>query len=43
MSDPVLIVEYRLDNYARNPNTLMMRIAGNCKARRLDKGIYLTT
>ena len=31
-------MEYRLDNYARNPNTLMMRIAGNCKARRLDKG-----
>ena len=31
-------MEYRLDNYSRNPSTLMMRIAGNCKARRLDKG-----
>ena len=32
------IMEYRLDNYSRNPSTLMMRIADNCKARRLDKG-----
>lgn len=32
------IMEYRLDNYTRNPNTLMMRIAANCKARRLEKG-----
>ena len=31
-------MEYRLDNYSRNPDTLMMRMAGNCKARRLDKG-----
>lgn len=31
-------MEYRLDNYSRNPETLMARIAGNCKARRLDKG-----
>ena len=31
-------MEYRLDNYSRNPSTLMMRIADNCKARRLDKG-----
>lgn len=31
-------MEYRLDNYSRNPETLMMRVAGNCKARRLDKG-----
>ena len=31
-------MEYRLDNYSRNPEMLMTRIAGNCKARRLDKG-----
>lgn len=31
-------MEYRLDNYSRNPETLLTRIAGNCKARRLDKG-----
>lgn len=31
-------MEYRLDNYARDPQLLMMRLAGNCKARRLEKG-----
>lgn len=31
-------MEYRLDNYSRNPEILMTRIASNCKARRLDKG-----
>ena len=31
-------MEYRLDNYSRNPETLMIRLAGNCKARRLDRG-----
>lgn len=36
-------MEYRLDNYSRNPDTLMMRIAGNCKARRLDRGFSRRT
>ena len=31
-------MEYRLDNFSRDPDTLMARLAGNCKARRLDKG-----
>ena len=31
-------MEYRLDNYSRQPEILMMRLAGNCKARRLEKG-----
>ena len=31
-------MEYRLDNYTRQPELLMMRLAGNCKARRLEKG-----
>lgn len=31
-------MEYSLDNYSRNPDILLARIAGNCKARRLDKG-----
>lgn len=31
-------MEYRLDNYSRNPQLLMDRLAGNCKARRLEKG-----
>lgn len=32
-------MEYRLDNYSRQPEILMMRLAENCKARRLDKGL----
>lgn len=32
------IMEYRLDNYTRDPQLLAMRLAGNCKARRLEKG-----
>ena len=31
-------MEYRLDNYSRNPQMLMDRLARNCKARRLEKG-----
>ena len=31
-------MEYRLDNYTRQPGVLMRRLASNCKARRLDKG-----
>lgn len=31
-------MEYRLDNYSRNPEMLMNRMAYNCKARRLEKG-----
>lgn len=31
-------MEYRLDNYSRNPQMLLTRLAGNCKARRLEKG-----
>ena len=31
-------MEYRLDNYSRNPQMLMDRMAQNCKARRLEKG-----
>ena len=32
------IMEYRLDNYTRNPQLLMDRLAANCRARRLEKG-----
>lgn len=31
-------MEYRLDNYSRQPEILMMRLAGNCRARRLEMG-----
>ncbi len=31
-------MEYRLDNYSRNPQLLMDRMAHNCRARRLEKG-----
>ena len=31
-------MQYRLDNYSRNPQMLMDRLAQNCKARRLEKG-----
>ena len=31
-------MEYRLDNYQRNPQVLLDTLARNCKARRLDKG-----
>jgi len=31
-------MEYRLDNYSRNPQLLLDRLAANCKARRLEKG-----
>ena len=31
-------MEYRLDNYTRNPQFLLDRLAANCKARRLEKG-----
>lgn len=31
-------MEYRLDNYSRNPQLLLDRMASNCKARRLEKG-----
>ena len=31
-------MEYRLDNYTRNPEFLTSRLAQNCKARRLEKG-----
>ena len=31
-------MEYRLDNYSRQPGVLTMRLAGNCRARRLEKG-----
>jgi len=31
-------MEYRLDNYSRQPLFLMTRLAENCKARRLEKG-----
>ncbi len=31
-------MEYRLDNYSRNPQMLLDRMAGNCKARRLEMG-----
>ena len=31
-------MEYRLDNYSRQPGILMMRLAENSEARRLEKG-----
>ena len=31
-------MEYRLDNYSRNPQMLLDRMAQNCRARRLEKG-----
>lgn len=31
-------MEYRLDNYSRQPEILLMRLAKNCKERRLEKG-----
>lgn len=31
-------MEYRLDNYSRNPQLLLDRLAANSKARRLEKG-----
>ena len=31
-------MEYKLDNYTRNPEMLLMRLAKNCKARRLEHG-----
>ena len=36
-------MEYRLDNYSRNPQMLMDRLAQNCKARRLEKGYSRNT
>ena len=32
-------MEYRLDNYSRQPGLLTQRLAQNCKRRRLDKGL----
>ena len=31
-------MEYRLDNYTRDPQLLLDRLAQNCRARRLEKG-----
>ena len=31
-------MEYRLDNFSRNPQILLDRLAANCRARRLEKG-----
>ncbi|MBQ9891877.1 MAG: helix-turn-helix transcriptional regulator [Bacteroidales bacterium] len=31
-------MEYRLDNYSRQPGILTMRLAGNCRSRRIEKG-----
>ena len=31
-------MEYRLENYSRNPQMLLDRMAQNCRARRLEKG-----
>lgn len=31
-------MEYRLDNYSRNPQMLLDRLAANCRSRRLEKG-----
>ncbi len=36
-------MQYRLDNYKRNPQLLMNRLAQNCKARRLEKGYSRNT
>ena len=32
-------MQYSLDIYKRQPDVLMMRLAQNCKARRLEKGL----
>ncbi len=32
------IMEYTLDIYAKQPEALMLRMAKNCKARRLERG-----
>ena len=31
-------MEYRLDNYSRNPQMLLDLLARNCRARRLERG-----
>ncbi|MBQ7269850.1 MAG: helix-turn-helix transcriptional regulator [Bacteroidales bacterium] len=31
-------MEYKIDNYSRNPQMLLEKIAANCKKRRLEKG-----
>jgi len=31
-------MEYKLDNYSKNAQMLLNRMASNCKARRLEKG-----
>ena len=31
-------MEYRLDEFSRQPEVLMERLAANCRSRRLDKG-----
>ena len=36
-------MEYRLDNYTRNPQFLLDRLAANCKSRRLEKGYSRNT
>lgn len=36
-------MEYRLDNYSRNPQMLLERLARNTKARRLEKGFSRKT
>ena len=36
-------MEYRLDNYTRNPQMLLDKLATNCKARRLEKGLSRKT
>ena len=32
-------MEYTLDNYSRNPQVLLDRLAASCRARRLEKGM----
>lgn len=36
-------MEYRLDNYSRQPDLLTRRLAQNCRQRRLDKGLSRRT
>ena len=36
-------MQYSLDIYKRQPDVLMMRLAQNCKARRLEKGLSRNT
>lgn len=31
-------MQYRLDNYSRNPEILTKKLAENCRSRRLEKG-----